>query len=44
MSNCGKCRFRGIYDKNPKVFFRPHLEMAYWMVSGLEIIFEIFIR
>ena len=20
MSNCGKCRFRGIYDKNPKAF------------------------
>jgi hypothetical protein len=55
MSNCENCKFRAKYDKNPRSILGrirqepsfhlgQNLEMAYWLVSRLEGIFEITVR
>ena len=39
MKSCEKCRMRARYDKKPQIPFGPHLEVAYRMVPGLEILY-----
>jgi hypothetical protein len=37
MNRCEACKFGARYDKKPAIDPRTNLEVAYWLVSGLQV-------